>query len=55
MHSDWHAQSLEGELLTAAQFGVVLSYICKGGRHPHRAVKQRAVCVDRKLIDWRLL
>jgi hypothetical protein len=47
---DWHAQELEGEPLTAAQFGLVLNYICRqvGIRIERRG--KRVVCVDRQLV-----
>jgi hypothetical protein len=47
---DWHTQGLNGDLLTAAQFGLAISYICKkaGIRIERRG--KRVVCVDREWV-----
>jgi hypothetical protein len=47
---DWHAQGHKSEPLTAAQFGLVINYVCQQARIRMERRGKRVVCVDRKLI-----
>ena len=47
---DWHAQGHESEPLTAAQFGLVINYICRQARIRMERRGKSVVFVDRQLI-----